>query len=192
MNTNVDFYFNKAKIWQEELKTLRQIILDCNLTEELKWGVPCYTLKNKNVLLIHAFKNYCAILFVKGILLKDANHILIQQTINVQAGRQIRFTNIEEIKNLEPVLKKYINEAIDLERSGKKTTLSKNTELVFPEEFENKLKENPSVKIAFDSLTPGRQRAYNLFFTAPKQSKTRSSRIEKCIPQIMNGKGLND
>ena len=192
MNPKVDFYFNNAKKWQNELNKLRLIILDCSLSEELKWGVPCYTFQQKNIVIIHAFKEYCAILFVKGALLKDAKRILIQQTENVQAGRQIRFTHVGEIVEMEPMLKTYIYEAIEVEKAGLKVDFKKNTELLFPEEFEQKLDENPALKTAFNALTPGRQRAYNLYFSSPKQSKTRILRVEKCLQQILNGKGLND
>jgi len=192
MNPKVDFYFIKAKKWQEELEKLRMIILDCQLTEELKWGVPCYTFQKSNIVLIHVFKEYCAVLFFKGALLNDANGILIQQTENVQAGRQIRFTNIREIVEKETILRAYIYEAIEVERAGLKVNFKKNTELIFPEEFQKKSDEIPALKTVFAELTPGRQRAYILYFSAPKQSKTRESRIEKCIPQILNGKGLND
>ena len=192
MNLKVDSFFNKAKQWQEEYRKLRQIILDCGLTEEIKWMHPCYTFQESNIVLIHGFKGYCAILFIKGALLKDANGVLIQQTENVQAGRQIRFTNVREIVEMEPILKAYINEAIEVEKAGLKVNYKKNTELIFPEEFQNRFDENPALKTAFDALTPGRQRAYNLYFSAPKQSKTRESRIEKCIQHILNGKGLND
>jgi len=192
INPDVDFYFNKASKWQKEMEQLRVIALQSGLTEELKWGCPCYTFQKSNVIIIHGFKEYCAFLFIKGALLKDSKHILIQQTENVQAGRQIRFTSVNEIIKLENTLKAYIKEAIEVEKSGLKGTLNKNTNLVFPEEFKNKLEENPSLKLAFQALTPGRQRAYNLFFSAPKQSKTREARVEKCIPQILIGKGLND
>jgi len=192
MNPKVDFYFSKSKKWQEELGKLRTIILDCQLTEELKWGVPCYTFQKSNIVLIHEFKEYCAILFVKGALLNDANGILIEQTKNVQAGRQIRFTNVREIAEMETILKAYIYEAIEVEKAGLKVNFKKTTELIFPEEFQNKLDENPALKTAFDALTPGRQRAYILYFSAPKQSKTRETRVEKCMQQILNGKGLND
>jgi len=192
MNPKVDFYFTKAKKWQEELEKLRMIILDCQLSEELKWGCPCYMFQKSNIVLIHDFKEYCALLFFKGALLNDANGILIQQTENVQAGRQIRFTNVREIVESEPILKEYIFEAIEVEKAGLKVNLKKNTELIFPEEFQNKLDENAALKTAFDALTPGRQRAYNLYFSAPKQSKTRESRVEKCIQQILLGKGLDD
>jgi len=192
MNPKVDMFLSKAKKWQEEFKKLRMIIFDCQLTEELKWGVPCYTFQKSNIVLIHVFKEYCAVLFFKGALLNDANGILIQQTVNVQAGRQIRFTNIREIVEKETILRAYIYEAIEVERAGLKVNFKKNTELIFPEEFQKKSDEIPALKTVFAELTPGRQRAYILYFSAPKQSKTRESRIEKCIPQILNGKGLND
>nr|WP_026260782.1 YdeI family protein [Spirosoma luteum] len=192
MNPAVDFYFNKAETWQKELEQLRTIILDCPLTEELKWGVPCYTFQKSNVMLLHAFKNYCAVLFVKGALLHDADGILIAQTENTQASRQIRFTSVQEIVKLEPVLKRYIYEAIEVEKAGLKVEPRKTTEFTVPDEFKHKLADNPSLKSAFDALTPGRQRAYLLHFAAPKQAKTRESRIEKCMPQILNGKGIDD
>ncbi len=192
MNPNVDFYFSKAKKWQEELEKLRMIILACQLTEELKWGVPCYTFQKSNIVLIHVFKEYCALLFFKGALLNDTNGILIQQTKNTQAARQIRFTNVREIVVMKPILKAYIYEAIEVDKAGLKVDFKEKTELIFPEEFQNKLDENPALKTAFDALTPGRQRAYNLYFSAPKQSKTRESRVEKCRQQILNRKGLND
>ena len=192
MNPKVDFYFSKAKKWQEELEQLRMIVLDCGLTEELKWGVPCYTFQKSNIVLIHVFKEYCALLFFKGALLNDANGILIQQTKNVQAARQIRFTNVREIVKMKPILKAYVYEAIEVEKAGLKVNFKENTELIIPEEFQNKLDEIPALKTAFDALTPGRQRAYVLYFSAPKQSKTRESRVEKCMQQILNGKGLND
>jgi uncharacterized protein YdeI (YjbR/CyaY-like superfamily) len=192
MNPRVDEYFSKANKWQEELEKLRMIILDCQLTEELKWGVPCYTFQKSNIVLIHVFKEYCALLFFKGALLNDANGILIQQTKNVQAGRQIRFTNIREIVEMEIILKAYIYEAIEVEKAGLKVNFKKTTEFIIPEEFQNKLDEIPALKTAFDALTPGRQRAYILYFSEPKQSNTRESRVEKCMQQILNGKGLND
>lgn len=191
-NPDVDWFFNKAEKWQEEFEKLRMIILDCQLTEELKWGVPCYTFQKSNVVLMHGFKEYCALLFVKGALLNDAEGILITQTENTQAGRQIRFTGIREIVEMEPTLKAYIYEAIEVEKAGLKVNFKKSTEFKIPEEFQNKLNEIPALKTAFDGLTPGRQRAYYLYFSAPKQSKTRESRIEKCIPQILNGQGLDD
>ena len=192
MNPAVDFYFNKTKNWQEEIKQLRMVILDCRLTEELKWGVPCYTFQKRNIVLIHVFKEYCALLFFKGALLKDANDILIQQTENVQAARQIRFTNIREIMKMEKTLKAYIYEAIEVEKAGLKVKLKKTSEFKVPEEFKNKLGEKPALKTAFEALTPGRQRAYIFYFSQPKQSKTRQSRVKKSIPQILDGKGLND
>jgi Uncharacterized protein conserved in bacteria len=191
-NPKVDFYFNKAEKWQEEYAKLRTIILDCGLTEEFKWMHPCYTFQESNIVLIHGFKEYCAILFIKGALLKDAKGILIQQTENVQAGRQVRFTNVREIVEMEPILKAYIHEAIEVEKAGLKVNFKKAAEFSVPEEFINKLEEVPGLQDAFDALTPGRQRAYLLYFSAPKQSKTRESRIEKYMPQILNGKGLND
>jgi uncharacterized protein YdeI (YjbR/CyaY-like superfamily) len=192
MNPKVDAFLSKAKKWREEFDKLRMIILDCQLTEEMKWGWPCYTFQDSNIVLIHGFKEYCALLFIKGALLKDTNGILIQQTDNVQAGRQIRFTNVREIVKMEPVLKAYVYEAIEVEKAGLKVDFKKNTKLIFPEEFQNKLDENRALKTAFEALTPGRQRAYNLYFSAPKQSKTRETRIEKCVQQILNGKGLDD
>ncbi len=192
MNPKVNFYFTKAKSWQEEIKKLRTIVLDCHLTEELKWGCPCYTFEGSNIVLIHVFKEYCAVLFFKGVLLKDPRGILIQQTENVQTARQIRFTSVQEITRLKPVLKAYIFEAVEVEEAGLKVDLKKTTEFTMPEEFQKKLDKNASLKTAFEALTPGRQRGYLLHFSAPKQSKTRESRVEKCMKQILNGKGLND
>ncbi len=191
-NPKVDFFFNKATQWQQEFKKLRTILLACGLTEELKWGVPCYTVEKKNIALIHGFKEYCALLFVKGALLQDAKGILIQQTENVQAGRQVRFTSVREIVELEPILKAYIHDAIEVENAGVKVTYKKTTEFSMPEELINKLEEVPGLQDAFEALTPGRQRAYILYFSQPKQSKTRVSRVEKCMQQILKGKGLND
>src|SRR6266568_9417213 len=191
MNPKVDEYLRKAKKWQEEFEKLRNVILDCGLTEELKWGVPCYTFEKSNIVLIHGFKEYCALLFFKGALLNDAKGILIQQTKNVQAARQIRFTNVREMVKMKPILKAYIYEAIEVEKAGLKVNLKKTTEFKVPEEFQNKLDEIPALKTAFKALTPGRQRAYLLYFSAPKQSKTRESRVEKYMQQILNGKGLN-
>lgn len=192
MNPRVDEYISKSKQWQEELEKLRGIILDCQLTEELKWGVPCYTFQKSNIVLMHIFKEYCAILFFKGALLKDARGILIQQTKETQAARQIRFTHVREIIEMEPVLKAYIYEAIEVEKAGLKVNFKETAEFTIPEEFQNKLAENAALKTAFDALTPGRQRAYLLYFSAPKQSKTRESRVEKYMQQILKGKGLND
>mgnify|MGYP000892078696 CR=1 FL=1 len=192
MNPKVDFYFHKANKWQEELEQLRMIVLDCGLTEELKWGVPCYTFEERNIVLIHAFKDYCALLFFKGALLNDAQGILVQQTENVQAARQIRFTGVQQIRDMESVLKTYIFEAIEVEKAGLEVPLKKTSEFSMPEEFRQKLDELPALKTAFEALTPGRQRAYLLHFSAPKQAKTREARIEKSMEQIMEGKGLND
>jgi uncharacterized protein YdeI (YjbR/CyaY-like superfamily) len=192
MNPKVDFYFNKANKWQEEIDKLRIIVLDCGLTEELKWGCPCYTFQKSNIVLIHVFKEYCALLFFKGALLNDANGVLIQQTENVQVGRQIRFTNLLEIAEMEPVLKAYIYEAIEVEKAGLKVTLKTTAEFTIPEEFQSKLDEIPALKTAFETLTPGRQRGYLFYFSQPKQSKTRESRVEKYTQQILNGKGLDD
>jgi uncharacterized protein YdeI (YjbR/CyaY-like superfamily) len=191
-NPKVDFYFIKAKKWQEEFEKLRKIILDCGLTEELKWGVPCYTFEKRNIVLMHGFKEYCALLFFKGALLKDAKGILIQQTKNVQAARQIRFTNVREIVKLKSILKAYIHEAIEVEKAGLKVKFKKTSDFKIPEEFQNKFEETHGLKTAFDALTPGRQRAYIFYFSQPKQSRTRESRVEKCTQKILNGKGLND
>ncbi len=191
-NPNVDFYFNNSKKWKKELLKLREIILETNLNEELKWGSPCYTSHNRNIVLIHEFKEYCAILFFKGVLLKDMEGILIQQTQNVQSARQIRFTNIQEVTRIENTLKNYIKEAIEVEKSDLKVEFKKPTEFQISEEFQVKLNEIPALKTAFEKLSPGRQRAYLLHFSAPKQSKTREARVEKCIPNILNWKGLND
>ena len=192
MNPKVDWYFRKAETWQEEFEKLRNVVLDCGLTEELKWGVPCYTFQKRNIVLIHGFKEYCALLFFKGALLKDPTGILIQQTENVQAARQIRITNVRQIVKMERILKAYIDEAIEVEKAGLKVNFKKTKEFKVPEEFQNKLDEIPALKTAFKALTPGRQRGYILYFSVPKQSKTRESRVEKCMPQILNGKGLND
>jgi uncharacterized protein YdeI (YjbR/CyaY-like superfamily) len=192
MNPKVDFFFNEAKKWQEELEQLRAIALDCHLTEELKWGNPCYMHHKSNIVLIHAFKDYCAFLFFKGALLKDTDGILIQQTENVQAARQIRFTDLKKIVELKNVLKTYIYQAIEIEKAGLKIDLKKTEEFPVSEEFQKKLDEMPDLKTAFDALSPGRQRAYLLHFSQPKQSKTRESRVEKYTPQILDGKGLND
>ena len=192
MNPKVDGYISQSEKWQEELEKLRRIVLDCQLTEELKWGVPCYTFQKNNIVLMHIFKEYCALLFFKGALLKDAKGILIQQTKETQAARQIRFTHVREIIEMEPILKAYIYEAIEVEKAGLKVNFKKTTEFTIPEEFQNKLDENAALKTAFDALTPGRQRAYILYFSAPKQSKTRESRVEKYMQQILIGKGLND
>ena len=192
MNPKVDGFISRSTKWQEELAKLRTIVLDCQLTEELKWGVPCYTFQDSNVALIHEFKEYCAILFVKGALLADPKGILIQQTENVQSARQVRFTNLQQVIALEATLKAYLNDAIEVERAGLKVAFKKPTEFAIAEEFQKQLDANPALKAAFEALTPGRQRAYLLFFSAPKLSKTRESRVEKSIPQILNGKGLDD
>jgi uncharacterized protein YdeI (YjbR/CyaY-like superfamily) len=191
-NPKVDFFFTKAKSWQGEFEKLRTIIIGCGLTEELRWGCPCYTFEKRNVVLIHGFKEYCALLFFKGVLLNDANGILIQQTENVQSARQIRFTNVREIVKMKTVLKAYIHEAIAAEKAGLEVRFKTISEFKIPEEFQNRLNKIPALKTAFAALTPGRQRGYMLYFSAPKQSKTRESRIEKCMPQIFNGKGPND
>jgi uncharacterized protein YdeI (YjbR/CyaY-like superfamily) len=191
-NPKVDFYFSKAKQWQKELAKLRKIILDCQLTEELKWGQPCYTIQKSNIVLIHVFKEYCALLFFKGALLKDANGILVQQTKNVQAARQIRFTNVREIVAMGSVLKAYIKQAIKVEKAGLKVNYKKAAEFTMSVEFQHKLDATPALRTAFEALTPGRQRGYLLYFSAPKLSKTRESRVEKCIEPILDGMGLND
>ncbi len=192
-NRKVDGFLKKAKKWKEEFEELRRIILDFEeLTEEIKWMHPCYTLEDKNIVLMHGFKDYCALLFHKGVLLKDSHGILIQQTENVQAARQIRFTNVEEIINMEPILKAYIREAIEVEEAGLEVELKKTEEYTIPEELQQKFDEVPSLKTAFEALTPGRQRAYILYFSQAKQSKTRVNRIEKYFDQILDGKGMND
>lgn len=182
----------KVNHWRAELKQLRTLVLESGLSEELKWGVPCYTLQKNNIVLIHAFKEYCALLFFKGALMKDPNGILIQQTENVQAGRQIRFTNPEQVRDMAATIKAYLQEAIAVEKAGLKVEYKKTEEFNIPEEFQTKLNELPELKAAFDALTPGRQRGYLLHFAAAKQSKTRESRIEKYIPKILNGEGLHD
>jgi len=192
MNPKVDAFLERTEKWRDELAKLRSIILDCPLVEELKWGQPCYTYETKNIVLIHGFKEYCAILFIKGALLKDAAGILIQQTENVQAGRQIRFTDLQDIIGKENLLKAYIHEAIEVEKSGLKIQHKKTEEFAVPEEFQNKLNEDPVLETAFKALTPGRQRGYILHFSAAKQAKTREARVEKYIPQILAGKGLDD
>jgi len=192
MNARVDSYFSSARKWHEEFRKLREIILDFNLTEQFKWGHPCYMLQNSNIVLMHGFKEYCALLFMKGALLKDSKGILVQQTQNVQAARQIRFTNVQQIVELESILKAYIKEAIAVEKAGLEVNYKKTAEFTIPEEFQNKLNANSALKKAFATLTPGRQRGYLLYFSGAKQSKTRQARIEKCVPQILNGKGLDD
>ncbi|TGK01137.1 hypothetical protein EHQ53_14265 [Leptospira langatensis] len=191
-NPKVDIFLAKEEKWQKEFKALREIILQCGLSEELKWGQPCYSLEKANIVLIHGFKEYCALLLFKGALLKDPKGILVQQTENVQSARQIRFTNLKEIVKLKTAIKSYIKEAIEVEKSGKKVTFKKTAEYSIPEEFLSKLDEVPKLKAAFDALTPGRQRAYILHFSAAKQPKTREARVEKFIPKILKGKGLDD
>ena len=192
MNPKVDWFFSKDTKWQKEYEKLRMIILDCGLIEELKWGCPCYTFENTNIVLIHGFKEYCALLFFKGALLNDPNGILIQQTKNVQSARQIRFTNVKEIVKMEKILKAYVYEAIEVERAGLKVKLKKTSEFKMPEEFQKKLNKNKALKTAFEKLTPGRQRAYIFYFSQARQSRTREERVEKYTKQILNGKGLND
>ena len=191
-NPKLDAHFSKAKKWKKELEQLRTIVLDCGLTEELKWHQPCYTLQDKNVVLIHGFKEYCALLFFKGALLKDSRKILVQQTENVQAGRQIRFTGVQEIIRMKAILKSYIKNAIAVEQAGLKVPLKKTSAFTIADEFQNKLDKKPALKKAFTALTPGRQRAYLLYFSAAKQSSTREARVEKCVEAILKGKGLND
>lgn len=191
-NPKVDWYFTKATQWKEESEKLREIILGCGLEEELKWGKPCYALAGSNVVLIHGFKAYCALLFMKGALLKDPKRILVQQTENVQAARQIRFRNLREIADLATVIKAYVKEAIELEKSGAEVTLKKTSEFKMPEEFKKRLKESAALKKAFESLTPGRQRGYLLYFSGAKQASTREARVEKCVERILKGKGMDD
>ena len=191
-NPKVDFYFNKPSKWQEEYKLLRAVALDCGLTEELKWGCPCYTLEEKNVVLIHGFKEYCALLFMKGALLGDEKSILIQQTGNVQSARQIRVTSPAEITKMKATIKAYILEAIKVEKAGLKVYLKETDEYAVPEEFQHKLDKDTNLKKAFAALTPGRQRAYLFHFSAAKLAKTREARMDKYIPQILDGKGIDD
>ena len=192
MNPKVDVFLDKAGLWQNEMRKLRSIVLDCLLTEELKWGKPCYTYNDKNIVLIQNFKEFCALLFFKGALLSDSQGILFRQTENVQAARQIRVTSVGEITKLEPHFKAYVFEAIEVEKAGLKVSLKRTKDFDLSEEFGKRLNESPALKVAFEALTPGRQRAYLLHFSQPKQSKTRESRIDKYISQILNGKGLND
>lgn len=192
MNPKVDWFFDKAGQWQQEYSRLRGLVLDCGLNEELKWGCPCYTVNGKNVVLIHGFKEYCALLFMKGALMQNDHGLLIQQTENVQAARQLRFTSLAEITEKADLVKACVIEAIELEKAGKSVPLKKVAEFLIAEEFQNELDINPDFKKAFEALTPGRQRAYKLHFSQPKQSKTRADRVAKCLPLIMEGKGLND
>lgn len=191
-NPKVDWFFNKDTQWQQAYGKLRTILLDCGLTEELKWGVPCYTLDGQNVVLIHGFKEYCAVLFFKGVLMKDFNAILVQQTADVQAARQIRFTSAAQVEEMKHVLKAYVEDAIAVEKSGQEVEFKKTDEFSMPLEFQVQLDEMPELKTAFEALTPGRQRGYLLHFSSAKQAKTRESRVEKCIPKILEGKGLDD
>jgi len=192
MNPKVEWFFNKPGKWHEEYAELRKLVLECGLEEELKWGCPCYTLQKNNIVLIHGFKNYCALLFMQGALLKDSKKILVQQTENVQSARQIRFTDIHEIINNRSTVKTYIKEAISIYKAGLKVEFKKTTEYKVPQEFQAVLDDMPDLKVAFEALTPGRQRGYLFYFSAPKQSKTRETRIEKYLQQILNGKGLDD
>jgi uncharacterized protein YdeI (YjbR/CyaY-like superfamily) len=192
MNPKVDNYIDRNEQWQQEIRQLRKIILACHLTEELKWGVPCYMFEKSNIVLIHVFKQYCAILFFKGALLKDPDGILIRQTENVQAARQVRFTSVRDITKLAPTLKAYIYEAVEVEEAGLKVAFKKPAALTFPEEFQSRLDKMPRLKAAFEGLTPGRQKGYYLYFSQPKQSKTRTARVEKYLQQILDGKGLDD
>jgi uncharacterized protein YdeI (YjbR/CyaY-like superfamily) len=192
MNPEVNWFFEKDTQWKEEYGRLRMLILECGLTEELKWGCPCYTVNKKNVVLIHGFNDYCALLFHKGVLLKDSEEILVQQTENVQSARQLRFTSVQEITEMEHIIQAYVNEAVEVEKSGKKVKKKKTSEFEVPEEFQSKLDKDPALKEAFEALTPGRQRGYLLHFSKAKQSKTRERRVDKAIPDIMDGKGLHD
>jgi uncharacterized protein YdeI (YjbR/CyaY-like superfamily) len=192
MNPQLDHFFQNATQWKREMEELREIALDCNLMEEEKWGVPCYTFSKGNILIIHGFKEYCALNFFKGALLQDTDGILVQQTENSQASRQIRFTNLKEISEKAAILKAYIFEAIEIEKAGLKIDYKKVEDFSIPEELIQKWTEDPTIKTAFDKLTPGRQKAYLLHFSDSKQSKTRLARIEKNMPRILNGKGLND
>jgi uncharacterized protein YdeI (YjbR/CyaY-like superfamily) len=191
-NPKVDWFFDKDTKWQKQYEKLRKIILSCGLTEELKWGCPCYVFENSNIVLIHGFKDYCAILFFKGALLADPDGILIQQTANVQSARQIRFTSVQQIVKMERAVKAYVYEAIEVERAGLQLKYKKTEDFKVPEEFQNKLDKMPALKTAFDALTPGRQRAYIFYFSQAKQSKTRVARVEKYLTQILAGKGLDD
>lgn len=191
-DSKVDFYFEMAEKWKAEIEQMREIVLDCHLSEELKWGSPCYTFEKANIVLIHYFKEYCAFLFFKGALMKDPDNILIQQSDNVQAARQVRFTNVEDILAKKEILKRYIFEAAEIEKSGKKVELKKVSDFEIAEELQSKFDSDVDFKKAFYALTPGRQRAYLLHFSQPKQSKTREARVEKNISRILDGKGLND
>lgn len=192
MNPKVDWFFDKDTKWKKEYAELRTIILDCGLTEELKWGVPCYTFRSKNVVLIHGFKDYCAVLFHKGVLLKNTENLLIQQTENVQAARQLRFADLKQITEQEEIIQDYVEEAIEVEKSGQKIALKKTEDFEVPEEFQVKIDKDPDLKRAFYTLTPGRQRAYLFYFSQAKRSQTRKDRVEKFIPKILDGKGKDD
>jgi uncharacterized protein YdeI (YjbR/CyaY-like superfamily) len=192
LNPKVNGFFKQAQKWREEFQKLRIVCLACGLTEELKWGKPCYTHQGNNIVLIHGFKDYCALLFFKGALLKDPNGILIQQTANVQAARQIRFTSVQEIVKMQSILKSYIKRAIEVEKAGLEVAYKKTSQFATPEEFQKRLDKSAALKNAFNALTPGRQRAYLLYFSTAKQSTTREARVEKCMLQILEGKGLNE
>lgn len=192
MNPRIEFFFKKAEQWKQEYDQLRLIVLDCGLTEESKWGVPCYTSEDKNIVLMHGFKEYCALLFFKGVLLKDPAGILISQTENTQSTRQIRFTSLQQIVAMEDTIKDYIEEAVAVEKAGLEVNMKRTADFLVPEEFQQQLDANPALKTAFEALTPGRQRGYLLYFSAPKQSKTRATRVEKSTPRILDGKGLDD
>ncbi len=192
MNPKVDGFLKKAKQWRKEMEKLREILLVAGLGEELKWGKPCYTFQTGNVVVMLPLKNYCALLFCKGALLKDPSGILVKAGENTQAARQLRFTHLREIVDREAILKTYLQQAIEVEKAGLEVTYKKTTDFVIPEEFQKKLNELPALKTAFAALTPGRQRGYLLYFSGAKQSRTRESRVEKCLPQILRGKGLQD
>jgi uncharacterized protein YdeI (YjbR/CyaY-like superfamily) len=192
MNPKVDGYLKRTTKWQDETAALRRIVLACGLTEELKWGKPCYLFQESNVVIIQGFNEYCALLFTKGALLKDRKRILIQQTENVQAARQLRFTGVREIIELEPVIKAYIKEAVEVQKAGLEVPYKETSDFKVAEEFQKKLDEMPKLKAAFAALTPGRQRGYLLYFSGAKQSATREARVEKYVPQILKGKGLDD
>ena len=191
-NPKVDAFMDRTTEWHDEIAALRQVILDCDLTEDFKWGWPCYSVDRKNVVLIHGFKDYCALLLFKGALMKDPEGILVQQTENVQAARQIRFSDLREIRRMDNILKQYIHQAVEIERAGLKVDFKKTAAFSVPEEFQARLDASPKLKAAFEALTPGRQRGYLLHFSSAKQPKTREARIEKCIPRIFEGKGLDD
>lgn len=192
MNPKVDAFIGRADKWQEEFEALRNILLDCQLTETLKWGCPCYVFQNANVVLIHGFKDYCALLFFKGSLMSDPHGLLVQQTENVQVGRQMRFTSVKDIQKLKTPIRQYILEAVQVESQGLRPQLKKSTEFAVAEEFKVKLDKSAALRNAFEALTPGRQRAYLLYFSSAKMAATRTSRVEKSIPQILKGKGLDD